>query len=311
MQLKNINIYKLSVVRNVMRWADSIELPRLNGVTLYDVSKFFFIEVRKVRLSERAAAVTYNFIMALPPTMLFLFSLVPYLPLKGVERTIMTTIKMLSPNPKISSGISTVIRDILHKPHKDILSFGVLMVLFFSSNGMMGLMKSFDKSLTFYKKRTGLQRRWTAIKLTLMLILVSIFTLAVLVLQNKTLNKLILKVIPNLLVIKVVSIVILISVIFLTFCFIYTYGPSLTHRFRFVSAGAIFATLSSMLATSVFFFLVNNFLNYNKVYGSIGTLIAFMVLVWLNTVIILLGFELNVSILLGKLSQEKSYAKDH
>jgi membrane protein len=79
---------------------------------------------------------------------------------------------------------------------------------------------------------------------------------------------------------------------------------------KFITAGSVFATLASMLATSVFFFLVNNFLNYNKVYGSIGTLIAFMVLVWLNTVIILLGYELNISILLGKLSQDASYEEE-
>ena len=103
--------------------------------------------------------------------------------------------------------------------------------------------------------------------------------------------------------VKVLSFIILVLVIFITFCLIYRYGPSLTHKFRFVTAGSVFATIASLIATSVFYFLVNNFLNYNKVYGSIGTLIAFMVLVWLNTVIIILGYELNVSILLGKLAQ--------
>ncbi len=282
----------------------------MDGATLYDLIKFFFVEVRSVRLTERAAAVTYNFLMAMPPTFLFLFSLVPYLPLKNVQQTILSTIKLLTPNQKIYVNVSAVVKDFMGKPHQDVLSYGILMVLFFSSNGMVGLMKSFDKSEALYKKRNAFQRRWTAIKLTIMLIIVSIITLSVLILQNKSLNKLVLSVFPNLLAVKILSFAILIPVIFITFCLIYTYGPSLTHRFRFVTAGSIFATLASLVSTSVFYFLVNNFLNYNKVYGSIGTLIAFMVLIWLNTVIILLGYELNVSILMGKIAIEKSNEKE-
>ena len=306
MKAPNINVLKLPPVRYVFKKANGVVLPGMKGATLYEVAKFFVTEMRRVRLTERAAACTYNFIMAMPPTFLFLFSLVPYLPLKGVESTILTTIKMLTPNNKIYLAVSGIVRDFMHKQHKDVLSVGILMVLFFSSNGMMGLMKTFDRSKILYKKRNGLQRRWVAIKLTVMLILVSIITIAVLILQNKSLNVLILKVFPSVVAVKVLSFVILILVIFVTFCLIYRYGPSLTHKFKFVTAGSVFATIASLTATSVFFFLVNNFLNYNKVYGSIGTLIAFMVLVWLNTVIIILGYELNVSILLGKLSQDDS-----
>ena len=306
MKTPHFNVYKWPPVKYVFKKAHSIILPGVNGASLYQVTKFFFQELRQLKLTERAAAVTYNFIMAMPPTFLFLFSLVPYLPMKNVEQTILSTLKLLAPNNKIYQGISGVVQDFMTKQHHDVLSSGILLVLFFSSNGMMGLMRSFDKSLSLYKKRTAVQRRWTAVKLTLMLILVSIITLSVLILQTKSLNPLLLHLFHQLVIIKVLSFIILIAVIFVTFCFIYTYGPSLTHRFSFISAGSVIATLASITATSVFYFLVNNFLNYNKVYGSIGTLIAFMVLVWLNTVIILLGYELNVSILLGKLSQEKN-----
>lgn len=307
MMTKKINIYKIAPVRYMLKKAHGVVLPGVNGATLYQVSKFFFKELRRVKLTERTAAVTYNFIMALPPTFLFLFSLVPYLPLKNVQQTILITLKLMTPNHKIYVAVSGIIKDFMNNQHHDVLSSGLLLVLFFSSNGMVGLMKSFDKSLTLYKKRSGLQRRWTAIKLTLMLILMGIITLSVLILQNKSLNKWALKIYPHLVAVKILSYAILILVIFTTICLIYTYGPSLRQRFSFVSAGSVFATVASLSATSVFFFLVNNFLNYNKVYGSIGTLIAFMVLVWLNTLIILLGYELNVSILLGKLSQEQNF----
>lgn len=136
--------------------------------------------------------------------------------------------------------------------------------------------------------------------------LVGVFTLYVLVLQNNSINEYVLRIFPNLGAIKLLSYIILTGIIFITYCLIYTYGPSLTQRLPFVSVGAVFSTLASLLTTSVFYFLVDNFLNYNKIYGSIGTLIAFMVLVWLNILIILLGFELNISIILGKLFHENN-----
>ncbi len=307
----SINVYKLAPVRYVFKKAHGVVLPGLAGATLYEVGKFLVAELRKNKLTERTAAVTYNFIMALPPTFLFLFSLVPYLPLKNVQQTILATVKLLTPNNKIYQGVSGVLKDFMNKQHSDVLSFGILLVLFFSSNGMVGLMKSFDKNETLYKKRSALQRRWTAVKLTIMLILEGILTLSVLVLQNKSINKWVLQIYPHIGAVRVISYVILIGLMFLTYCLIYTYGPSLKHRFKFVSAGSVFATVASLTATSVFYFLVNNFLNYNKVYGSIGTLTAFMVLVWLNTLIILLGYELNVALLLGKLSQEKYNDENH
>ena len=130
--------------------------------------------------------------------------------------------------------------------------------------------------------------------------------LGVLIFQSADLNPLIRKTFHSVAAVKTVSFIILTVLVFVTISMIYTYGPSLNHKFRFFSAGSVFATIVLVIATSVFFYAVNNFINYNKVYGSIGTLIAFMVWVWLNTIIILLGYELNVSILLGKLSEQEN-----
>ncbi len=304
MNKPQINIYKASPIRSVFRWAHKVTFTALNGASLYEVGKFFFRELRTIKLQERAAAVTYNFLMAMPPTFLFLFSLLPYLPFQNVDKTIFNILKLITPNRNIYVSVRNILTDFMAKQHAGVLSYGIILVLFFSSNGVMGLMRCFDKSLSLYKTRNGLQRRWTAIKLTIMLIGVVILTIAVMVIQSKDLNPIILTVFHSLIAIKLLSSIILTLLVFITISIIYTYGPSLSHRFKFVSAGSVCATLASVIATAVFFFLVNNFLNYNKVYGSIGTLIAFMVWVWLNTIIILLGYELNVSILLGKLSRE-------
>jgi membrane protein len=280
-------------------------LPGLNGASLYDVSRFFFREMNDSNLLERADLVTFSFILAIPPTFLFLFSLVPFLHLGNSEQTILKTLKMVTPNNKIYHNVEGVITDFMHKQHHSVLSFGIILTLYYASNGMGALMKSFDRSLTLYRKRSFLNRKWKAVKLTLILMSVLVATIGVMVLQNKSINKLLTGTFHNMAAARTLSYTTLFLVMFVAISIIYTYGPSLTHRFKFVSAGSVFATLGSILGTAFFFFLVNNFLNYNKVYGSIGSLIAFMAWLWYNTIVLLIGYDLNVSILLGKLSQEE------
>ncbi len=295
-----LTIIKWAPVRVFIHALKEISPPGFQGLSLFDVPKVFFREVKHTHLNERSAAVTYNFVMAIPPTLLFLFSLVPYLPLGDVQDTILRTIHLVTPNERIYSNVSLVVQDFMTNERTDLLSFGILLTLFFSSNGMMGLMRAFDRSVPVYVKRTKLKRRWTAIKLTVMLICVAVVSLAVLIIQTNAVNGLLERIFNSVLAIKIFSLCIIILIIFFTISIIYTYGPSLQQRFPFISPGAVFATLLSVVATTVFFALVNNFINYNKVYGPIGTLIAFMVWMWLNTLVILLGYELNVSILLGK-----------
>jgi len=297
-----VAIYKWPPVRYTIRRAKKIILPGLKGASLYEVVRYFFIEIGNLKLSEKAAAVTYNFLMAMPPTFLILFSLVPYLHLNDVQKTILTTLQFITPNNSAYHSVSTIVIDFMNTQRRGFLSFGIVLVLFFSSNGVMGLMRSFDRNELLYKKRSGLQRRWTAIKLTFVLLCQAMVSLAVLILQVSKLNSWILHTFHNLIAVKVVSILILILIVFVAISIIYTYGPSLTQKVKFISAGSIFATLFTILITSIFFFLVNNFINYNKFYGSVGTVTAFMVWVWLNVLVILLGYELNVSLILGKLS---------
>lgn len=303
---KHFNVYKLSVIRSLINFTKDIRFPGTHKLSVYEVGKFFVKEMKDVRLNESAAAVTFNFLMALPPTFLFLFSLVPYLPLKGTEMVILETLKFITPNAIAYNKVSKIVTDFMHTQHKDVLSFGILLTLYFSSNGIMGLMRSFDNSLSVYKKRSSFSRRWTAIRLTFVLICVTISSLAVLIIQNRLLDKWILRIFHQLILVKISSFIILLLLVFLAISIIYKYGPSLHERFHFVSTGSVFATIVTMLMTGIFFFLVNNFINYNKVYGSIGSIIAFMVWVWLNTLVILIGYELNVSIMLGKIHRIKN-----
>src|SRR6185312_15612030 len=204
----------LPPVRFIRIKAKRVKPPGLRGASLYEVTRFFFRELSSLRLTERAAAVTYNFLMAMPPTFLFLFSLVPYLRLKNVQPTILSTLKLMTPNDHIYNSVSAVVIDFLNTQRNEVLSFGILLVLFFSSNGIMGLMRSFDGNQTLYKKRTGLARRWTAIKLTSIMIFIGIVSLATLIAQSELLNQWVMKIFHSMFAIKALSVLILVSLAF-------------------------------------------------------------------------------------------------
>ncbi|HTM65562.1 MAG TPA: YihY/virulence factor BrkB family protein [Flavipsychrobacter sp.] len=302
-------IIKSPPFRSFVNFTKGIYPAGFEGLSLYEVGGFFFREVQNYKLNERSAAVTYNFLMAIPPTLLFLFSLLPYLPLGDVQRTITDTIIQVMPRTALRGSLIHFIDDFLNNQRRDVLSFGILLTLFFSSNGMMGLMSSFDRTLPVYVKRTKLKRRWTSIKLTIMLLCVAIISLGVLILQTSAVNGLLLEIFNSIIAVKLLSLFIVLMIIFCSISIIYTYGPSLTNRFHFVSPGSVFATIMNGITTTVFFFLANNFIHYNQVYGPIGTIIAFMVWMWLNTLAILLGYELNVSILLAKNAKQEEMGK--
>ncbi|MBS1771895.1 MAG: YihY/virulence factor BrkB family protein [Bacteroidetes bacterium] len=296
-------------VKLVTNWTKKIIVPGADDLSLFEIGRFFFKEMRNAKLNVRCAAVTYNFLMAIPPTMLFFFSLVAYLPLKGVQKTILETLKLIIPNSKIYSNVSRMIVDFMNHQHGDILSIGILLTIFYSSNGIMGLIRSFEKShLSMHVERSGFRKRWVAIKLTMMLIGVVLLSIVALVIQRNDINRLLINTFGEvaLISIKITSLIVVLGVVLCAIGVIYKYGPSYKEQVRFISVGSVFATVMSIVSTVVFFFMVNNFINYNKVYGSIGTLMAFMAWMWLNTFIILVGYELNVSILQGKISRENA-----
>ena len=137
-------------VRFLSEKSKKIILPGFDGVPLFDVIMFFKEQVRRVGLTERASAISYNFIMSIPPTCLFLFTLIPQLPFVRrvqVKRQLHTLIRDIIPADTYNKGNIDFVDSFFKKDHIGLLSFGFLLLIFFASNGMMGLMRSFNKKL--------------------------------------------------------------------------------------------------------------------------------------------------------------------
>jgi Predicted membrane protein len=276
-----------------------IVLPRFEGVPLYDVLTFFRDQIKRVGLTERASAVSYNFIMSIPPTCLFLFTLIPNLPFvrtRAVQWQIRGIIRDIIPASEYNKGIIAFVDSFFSHNNIGLLSFGFVLLIFFASNGMMGLMRSFNKNYIGFEKRTGLHSRWVAIKLTFIIMGLVLACLLLLIMQGAVLKWMGIKSDFVRTFIRVIRWVFIVMLIFYAIGFIYKYAPAIQKRWSLVSPGSILATSLSILTTLGFSIFVENFGSYNALYGSIGTIIVLMIIIYINSLVLLIGYELNVSI---------------
>jgi membrane protein len=237
--------------------------------------------------------------MAIPPICLFLFTLIPHLPFikkRTIEVQLRTLITDIIPAREHNKNLIDFVDSFLDHPKIGLLSFGFVLLLFFGSNGMIGLMQSFNKNYIGSAKRTGLQNRWVAIRLTALIMSLLMACLLLLIMQGAVLKWL---GIENALLLKIIVLarwVFIVGLIFFSIAFIYKYAPDIRKKWKLASPGSILATTLSIIATVGFSIFVNNFGKYNALYGSIGTVIVLMSLVYINSLVLLIGYELNVSI---------------
>ena len=288
-------------------------LPGFEGVPLYDVLKFFYKQIKTVGLTERASAIAYNFIMAIPPSFLFLFTLIPNLPFiskRSLKIQLHALVTDIVPAQGYNNNIIKFIDSFIDGNKIGLISFGLILALFFASSAMMGLMRSFNKNYIGFEKRKGLHTRWVAIRLTTLIFGLVLGCLILLITQGAVLKWFGVKSDFWKDFIFYVRWIVIVALVFYSIAFIYKYAPAVEKRWKLSSPGTILATFLSLLATLGFSTFVNNFGRYNALYGSIGTIIMLMALVYINSLVLLIGFELNVSIKSLRLIAEQRAAEE-
>ena len=284
-------------VKFVIRKSKNIILPGFSGIPLFDVVRFFFIQIQKTSLNERAASIAFNLLVAIPPACIFLFTLIPYLPIKDQLEQLYELIREVIPGKQNNEPIISFLRDFASNEQGGLLSFGFLLALYFSSNAMIGIMRSFNKmNYIGFSQRHAVHDRWVAIKLTLILFLIILLSIVVLVSRGTVLTWLGIEDPFIRTIIFNVRWVVIVLLFFLTISFIYKYAPAVHKKWKLVNPGSILATFMMIVYTMGFSYYVANFGNYNKLYGSIGTILILMLLIFFNSLVLLIGFELNVSI---------------
>jgi membrane protein len=279
----------------------------------YAVMKHFSKDFNLPDFTEKASAISYNFIMSVPTSCLFLFTLTPNLPFiskKGLKFQLHGLIHDIIPSVTYNKGLIQFVDSFINGSKIGMLSFTFVLSLFFASGAVMGLMRSFNKNHVGFQKMKGLKTRWEAIKLTMMLFGLLLSCIILLLMQRNILNWIGIKDIHIRNLIFYGKWIFIVSLIFYSYAFIYRYAPSTTRRWHLVSPGAVVATFLSILVTIGFTAFVNNFGRYNILYGSIGTIMVIMIMIFLNSLVILIGFELNLSINTLKTHAEEEQGKD-
>jgi membrane protein len=280
-------------------------LSNFGGYSFRQVVKAFIRQLKKTSLTERAAGISFNIVMAIPPTLVFIFTLIPYLPIsKQFINQMFALIRDVVPGEKNNAAIITFLRDFLNKPRNGLLSFGLLLAILFSSNAMMGVLRSFDKNYPGFSKRKMLQKRKVALQLTLTCFFLIFICILLLVAQSAVLKWLGVRGVGLRAILENLRWVLIILLTFYIVSHIYRHGPAVGKKWPLITPGSLFATTLMILATALVTYYVNHFSNYNKLYGSIGAIFILMSLIYANSLALLMGFELNVT--LTQLQQKKT-----
>ena len=299
-----IKLERIPILRNLVHVSKRIRLPWLQGLSLYDLLELYVLGIVEGALSYHASAVAFSFFMALFPFALFILNLIPYIPIEGFQADFLQFVKEGVP-PNTYDAIYKIINDILNNSHSGLLSSGFLLSIFLMANGLNGILGGFESSKHVLIKRGFFHQYFVALGMSLVLSLLLLVTVATIVVFEVFIQKTIIQDvlsdrIPLIILGRYVFIILMILIttsILLKFC-------TKHHEKRaFISIGSVFTTVLIILSSYGFGIWVIKFSKYNELYGSIGTLLIMMFYIWINCMILLLGFELNQSI--NKLKMQK------
>jgi len=292
LKVKKISEKVISISRHLI-------LPGFEGMPLYDVASFFIKGIQKSSIIIRANSLSFTFLMSIFPAILFFFTLIAYIPIDNLHATIMETLKQAFPESAYLT-IKNTIEDILKRQNTGLLSVGFLLTIYFATNGMIGLIKSFNQTSHTIESRSTFKLHLTAISLIFIVTIIIILSVSLLIFTSFAIKYFVSKgILTSELTIYLYSagkwIIIFIMVLSMI-SFMYYLAPAKERYFKFISAGSTLATILALVFMFGFKYYIEHFSRYNKLYGSIGTLIVLMLWINLNALVLLIGYELNASI---------------
>lgn len=298
----------------VLEWSKTHSLPGLNRIPIYNIIDFILEETRNDAITTRANSMAFSFFISIFPSIIVLFTLLAYTPLyQNFDDLLFNGIQDVMPG-NAGKVLFKTIEDIITIPRSGLLSAGFFLATWFASNGTLSMMHGLEKEYrAAFKRRTPIEKRLIAIQLTFFLGLILVASVIFVILGNTILNFVFGYVHADWLTRFIVFSfrwVVIFMLFYAGISTIYRYGASTRRPIRFFNPGSMLATLLSILTSWGFSTYVDNFGNYNKLYGSIGTLIVLLVWLQLNCMIILIGFELNASIVVLHERRQRKKVKE-
>ena len=283
----------------IFKGVNNLVLPGFNGIPIKDVSRFVIGGFRKGVLVTRASSIAFNLLMAILPATIFLFALIPFVPIPNFQQELIRLFEIILPENAYKLVENTLIEAVTHKS-SNLLFFMFLATIIFSTNGIHAVINAFVVTSHSFKPRSWVDQR----KVSVILLLIGIFMIAIagflIIFGKMAIDSLVeSNVIEKRVVVSILVIlkwIVVVILLFVAISFLYYLAPAKRHEFKFTSPGSIVATILFIITSLGFSAYVNNFGQYNKLYGWIGTLMVILVWLYLNSIALLIGFELNVSI---------------
>ncbi|OSY87620.1 ribonuclease BN [Tenacibaculum holothuriorum] len=291
-------LVKIPVVNWIVAFGKKIKIPGLEGMSLYDVLEMYVIGIVKGALTTRAGGIAYSFFMAIFPFLLFILTLIPYIPIDGFQEGLFSLIQEILP-PKTFEAADGVLKDILNNQYGGLLSFGFLVSIFLMTNGVNAIFGGFEYSYHVKEVRSVVKAYIISLGVSLLMSLFLIVTVVLIIMYQIALSKIGEYGwfdLNDLDLFYYGRGFLFLVMIFTIVSLLFRYGTKQGKEVKFFSAGAVLTTVVSMFTFYLFGIYVVKFAQYNQLYGSIGTLLILMLFVWLNAIILLLGFELNASL---------------
>jgi len=303
-------ILEYRTARTSRKWLKKIKFKRFGNLSLYKFLKIFLHNIDEDEILDRSNGVAFNFIVAIFPAVIFLFTLIPYITSLYPTLTNETIVQFLGDYlpPSMNEVISSTVLDIVNNQRGGLLTLGFFFALYLATNGMMALMRAFNACYRTVERRNPFKMRLTATGLTLMLALVLLVAVILLIVGQFMLDYMLENISQfssldmdeyTIYLIFLLRFVVIFIVFFIAISFIYYFGPAVHYNWNFFSIGSMIATLGILAISYGFSYYITNFGSYNKVYGSIGALIALMIWIQLITLVLLFGYEINASLHYG------------
>lgn len=280
------------------RLLKKIYLPGFGGVNLYQVLKFFVTGLLEGYLTTRAASISFSFFLAIFPFTIFLLTIIAYIPIDNFQNELIHLLQQVVP-PKTWEAIDNTLTDIIQIKRGGLLSLGFVLALFFANNGVNSILTSFNATFHSIEIRTFFSQLRASIVLTIVLSVMFITSVTLVIFSESIIDRLeVLDIVSRFQsqLLGFAQLIVVLALIFFSITLLYYYGPANRKEHKFFSPGAILSTLLLWGTSYGFAAYVTNFASYNQIYGSIGTLIIILLWIYINAIVLLVGFELNASI---------------
>jgi membrane protein len=301
--LSNISQFVNAKTKWAIRRAKQISIPGFEGIPIYDVVAFFVRGIQRGALTTRASSIAFHFALASLPLIIYLFTLIPHIPINNFQEGFMSMVESMLPS-NVFQLLESTLRDMFIK-RRALQLFGILIALYFATNAINVLIVAFNNTYHAIETRSWMERRAIAAFLVIIMFVLMVTAISLIIFSRSAINLLEYKEIIQksltLYIFRIGKWIVIIALIYSALSFLYWLGPSRKMKWKFYSAGSSLASVLVILTSLIFSFIINNFGQFNKFYGSIGTLMVILLWLYLNSIALLIGFELNASIKGAKL----------